>query len=75
MNTVGHYPKLPLKFILLWIANIALLLILSFATGFLETMMRIQIKNLAYLYLGAGALLAALEQALVDKLQGNEETE
>ena len=75
MNTVGHYPKLPLKFILLWIVNIALLLILSFATGLQETLIRLQIKHLAYLYLGAGAVLAALEQALVDKLQGNEETE
>lgn len=75
MITVGHYPKLPLKFILLWIVNIALLLILSFATGLLETLVRIQIKNLAYLYLAVGAILAALEQALADKLQGNEETE
>ena len=70
-----HYPKLPLEFILLWIVNIALLLILSLATGLLETLVQIQIKNLAYLYLGAGAVMAALEQALVDKLQGNEETE
>lgn len=75
MNTLGHYPKLPLKFILLWIANIALLLIFSFATGFQEILIQIRIKNLAYLYLGAGAVMAALEQALVDKLQGNEETE
>ena len=75
MNTVGHYPKLPLKFILLWIANIALLLILSFATGLQETLIQFRINNLAYLYLGVGAVLAALEQALVDKLQGNEKTE
>ena len=75
MNTLGHYPKLPLKFILFWIANITLLLILSFATGFQEILIQIRINNLAYLYLGAGAVMAALEQALVDKLQGNEETE
>ena len=75
MNTLGHYQKLPLKFILLWIANIALLLIFSFATGFQEILIQIRIKNLAYLYLGAGAVMAALEQALMDKLQGNEETE
>ena len=72
---MGHYPKLPLKFILLWSVNIALLLAISFAAGLQEVLIRLQIKNLAYLYLGAGAVLAALEQALVDKLQGNEETE
>ena len=66
-----YFPKLPLKFILLWIINIALLLTLSFATGLQETLIRIQIKNLAYLYLGAGALLALLEQELWDKLRGN----
>ena len=75
MNTVRHCPKLPLKYILLWIANIALLLAISFAAGLQKALIRIQIKNIAYLYLGAGAVLAAQEQALVDKLQGNEETE
>lgn len=67
-----HYvPKLPLKFILLWVANIALLLAITFGTGLQETLLRIQIKNLAYLYLGVGAVMAALEQALWDKLRGN----
>lgn len=75
MKIMQHYPKLPLKFILLWIVNIALLLAISFAAGLQEVLIRLQIKNLAYLYLGTGAVLAALEQALVDKLQGNEETE
>ena len=75
MKIMGHYPKLPLKFILLWIVNIALLLAVSFAAGLQDVLLKLQIKNLAYLYLGAGAVLAALEQALVDKLQGNEETE
>jgi len=65
-----YHPKLPLKFILLWAINIALLMALSFATGLQETLMRIQIKNLAYLYLGVGALLALLEQELWDKLKG-----
>lgn len=67
-------PKLPLKFILLWVVNTGILLGLTFAAGFLETLLslNIQIKNLACLYLAAGAILAALEQALVDKLQGNE---
>jgi len=67
-----YHPKLPLKFILLWVLNIALLLILGFATGLQEILIRIQIKNLAYLYLGLGAVLAALEQALWDKLRGSE---
>jgi len=75
VNTVRHYPKLPLKFILLWVVNTALLLVITFATGLQETLLRIQIKNLAYFYLAVGAILAALEQALVDKLQGNEETD
>lgn len=70
-----HYPKLPLKFILLWIVNIALLLAISFATGLQEILIRVQIRNLAYLYLAAGGILAGLEQALVDKLQGNEDTD
>ena len=70
-----YYPKLPLKFIILWIVNIALLLIISFATGLQERLIQLQIKNLAYLYLAQGAVLAGLEQALWDKLQGNEETE
>ena len=73
MNAMQYYPKLPLKFILLWVINIALLLALSFATGVHEALIRIQIKNLAYLYLGAGAILAALEQAFWDKLKGNDE--
>ena len=70
-----YIPKLPLKFILLWIVNIALLLAISFATGFHEILLRTNIRNLAYLYLFVGAVMAGLEQALVDKLQGNEDTE
>lgn len=72
MNTMHHYyPKLPLKFILLWVANIILLLAVTFATGLQEILLRMQIKNLAYLYLGVGAVMAALEQALWGKLKGN----
>ena len=70
-----YIPKLPLKFILLWIVNIALLLAITFATGFHKTLLRIYIRNLAYLYLFVGAVMAGLEQALVDKLQGNEDTD
>ena len=70
-----YIPKLPLKFIGLWMLNIALLLALSCGTNLREIMMHIQIKNAAFLYLGIGALMALLEQELWDKLQGNDETE
>ena len=40
-----HYPKLPLKFILLWIVNIALLLAVSFAAGLQDVLLKLQIKN------------------------------
>ena len=71
MKTMYH-PRLPLKFILLWVINIALLLGIAFATGFQDLLIRIQIRNIAYLYLGLGAILALLEQALWDKIRGNE---
>jgi len=67
-----YHPRLPLKFILLWVINIALLLGISFATGLQDLLIRIQIRNIAYLYLGLGAVLALLEQALWDKIRGNE---
>ena len=67
-----YHPKLPLKFILLWVINIALLLGIAFATGLQDLLIRIQIRNIAYLYLGLGAVLALLEQALWDKIRGNE---
>jgi len=69
---IMYHPKLPLKFILLWVINIALLLGISFASGLQDLLIRIQIKNIAYLYLGLGAVLALLEQALWDKIRGNE---
>lgn len=65
--------RLPLKFIGLWVINIALLMVLAYITGFNDFLVRIQIRNLAYLYLGSGAVLALLEQELWDKLKGNEE--
>lgn len=67
-----YHPKLPLKFILLWVINIALLLAISFATGLVEKLVNIQMKNQAYLYLGLGSVLALLEQELWDKFRGNE---
>ena len=71
MNSMYH-PKLPLKFILLWVINIVLLLGIAFATGLQNLLIGIRIKNLAYLYLGVGALLALLEQELWNRLRGNE---
>lgn len=67
-----YHPKLPLKFILLWVINIALLLAISFATGLQEKLVNIQMMNQVYLYLGLGGVLALLEQELWDKLRGNE---
>ena len=71
MNIMYH-PKLPLKFILLWVINIALVLGICHATGLQDLLIQIRIKNLAYLYLGLGALLALLEQELWNRLRGNE---
>lgn len=71
MKTMYH-PKLPLKFILLWVINIALVLGIFFATGLHDLLIRIQIRNLAYLYLGLGAVLALLEQELWNRLRGKE---
>lgn len=61
--------RLPLKFILLWIINITVLLLISYGTGLNAWLNRIQVKNMAYLYLGLGAVLALLEQELWDKLK------
>ena len=66
-----HPYRLPLKFIGLWVVNIALLFVLTFATSLGEILINIQMKNLTYLYLGVGAVLALLEQELWDKLKGN----
>lgn len=66
-----HPYRLPLKFIGLWVVNIALLFMLTFATGLGKILINIQMKNLTYLYLGVGAVLTLLEQELWDKLKGN----
>lgn len=71
MNTTYPY-RLPLKFIGLCVINIALLLVIAYTTGIQDFLVRIQMRNLAYLYLVAGAVLALLEQELLDKLKGNE---
>ena len=67
--------RLPLKFILLWIVNIALLLLISFGTGLHSWLIRFRVKNLAYLYLGLGAFLALVEQELWDKWKKNRSPE
>ena len=51
--------------------GIILLMVISYITGLNDFLVRIQIRNQAYLYLGAGAVLALLEQELWDKLRGN----
>lgn len=67
--------RLPLKFILLWIVNLALLLLISFVTGLYRWLVRFRVKNLTYLYLGMGALLALVEQELWDKWKKNRSPE
>ena len=70
-----YIPKLPLKFIGLWVLNISLLLTLAYGTDLREILMNMQIKNAACLYLGIGALLALLEQELWDRLKQNRSPE
>ena len=65
-------PKLPLKFILLWLLNLALLLTLSLTTGLHEKLYMINLRDWTWIYLLTTFLLAGLEQALWDKLHGNE---
>lgn len=66
------YPyRLPLRFIGLWVLNIAVLLALTFGLGlddfFLSTL---RMKDLTTLYLILGGILAGLEDLLIDKLKG-----
>ena len=61
-----HPYRLPIKFILLWIANLAVLVILGIV---LEIPMPGSIQNAAC-YLLLGGVLAGLEQALFHKLRG-----
>ena len=59
--------RLPLKLILLWIANLAVLITL----GVLFDLHKIfSLRDAATVYLTAGAVLALLEQNLFDKLRG-----
>ena len=64
--------KLPLRFIGLWVLNLAVFLALGFGLGINEFLIQtLRIRNLTYLYLGLGFLLAGLEDLLIDKLKGN----
>ncbi|MBQ7000871.1 MAG: hypothetical protein IJN67_07480 [Oscillospiraceae bacterium] len=63
--------KLPIKFILLWIANLAVLLTISLTTGFHEILMDVIRGQVHWIYLAVGGILAGLEEALWDKLKGN----
>lgn len=63
--------KLPIKFLLLWIANLAVLLVISLTTGFHEVLMNVIRGQVAWIYLAVGGLMAGLEEALWDKLKGN----
>ena len=67
--------RLPLKFIGLWVLNLVILMVLGYTLGvndyLLHTLHMSISKGLAYLYLGAGAALAVLEEWLIDKLKGN----
>ena len=67
-----HPYKLPTRFLLLWILNLVLLLAVTFATGFHTTLLEWNgnIRNAAYLYAAVGAVLALLEEWLMDKLRG-----
>lgn len=63
--------KLPLKFILLWIVNLAILVAISLYTGFHEILMDVIVGQVRWIYLAVGGILAGLEEALWDKLKGN----
>lgn len=67
-------PKLPLKFILLWMLNLAVIVTLVLVTGIHDKLLsipRISSKTPVAIYLALGALLAALEWELIEKLRGN----
>ena len=62
-----HPYRLPIPFILLWLANLAVLVILGIA---LDIPIPGSIQNAAACYLLLGGVLAGLEQALFHKLRG-----
>ena len=63
-------PKLPLKFILLWIVNLAIIIALDLTLGLREILPLRSTKYFVTIYLVLGTVLALLEQALMDKLHG-----
>ncbi len=69
------YPyRLPLKFIGLWVLNLAILLGVGIGLGVNEWIIscfpRLSGMDLTYAYLFIGAFLALIEQELWDKLKG-----
>lgn len=62
--------RLPLKFILLWIVNLAILLAVSLSTGFHEILETFIVGQVHWIYLALGGAMAGLEEALWDKLKG-----
>lgn len=67
--------KLPLKFIGLWVLNLAVLLALGFGLGIndflIYTLHMSVVRDLSWQYLTLAAILASLEEWLIDKLKGN----
>lgn len=63
--------RLPLKFILLWVVNLAVLVTVSLTTGFDEVLNRVIQGQTYWIYLAVGGAMAGLEEALWDKLKGN----
>lgn len=63
--------RLPLKFILLWCLNLAILVAISLSTGFHQILLNVIRGQVTWIYLAVGALMAALEEWLIDKLKGN----
>ncbi len=70
------YPyRLPLKFIGLWVLNLAVLLTIGIGLGLNDwiysVLPRFTMMDLTYVYLFLAAALALLEQELWDRLKGN----
>ncbi len=62
---------LPLKFILLWILNLAILTAVDLFFGIHQSL-SLSLKDVTTILLVLGAVLALAEQWLWDKLHGNE---
>ena len=64
--------RLPLKFIGVWVLNLAVLLGISYGLGLQNWLFEtLRLRDLTWIYLLLGALMASLEEYLWDKLKGN----